>query len=119
MATSRNPGTPPTRLLRFHLKSGVFFHDGHPLTSADVKSTFDFILNPANKSPNAAAFAMIARIEAPDPRTAIFHLKRTLRVFFSGTSFRPPQESFRKRRRNFFAASNRHWSLPIRQPIAG
>jgi len=28
----------------FHLKSGVHFHDGHPLTSADVKSTFDFVL---------------------------------------------------------------------------
>src|SRR5450432_2046962 len=30
----------------FHLRPGVRFHDGRPLTSADVKATFDFMLNP-------------------------------------------------------------------------
>jgi ABC-type transport system substrate-binding protein len=27
----------------FHLRSGVHFHDGRPVTSADVKATFDHI----------------------------------------------------------------------------
>jgi len=38
----------------FHLRSGVHFHDGRPVTSADVKATFDHILNPANHSPKRA-----------------------------------------------------------------
>ena len=67
--------TPDPLTYIFHLKSGVRFHDGRALTSADVKSTFDFILNPSNKSPKRGGFRMIARIDAPDPLTVIFHLK--------------------------------------------
>jgi peptide/nickel transport system substrate-binding protein len=67
--------TPDPLTYVFHLKSGVRFHDGRPLTSADVKSTFDFILNPANKSPKRGGFRMIARIDTPDRLTVIFHLK--------------------------------------------
>jgi ABC-type transport system substrate-binding protein len=58
----------------FHLRPNIHFHDGRPLTSADVKSTFDFILNPTNHSPKRGAFRMVTSIEAPDPRTAIFRI---------------------------------------------
>jgi peptide/nickel transport system substrate-binding protein len=58
----------------FHLKPSVRFHDGRPLTSADVKFTFDFILDPANKSPKRGGFRQISKIDAPDPLTVIFHL---------------------------------------------
>src|ERR1700682_567681 len=58
----------------FHLHPGVHFHDGRPLTSADVKSTFDFIMNPANQSPKRGGFKVVSSIEAPDPATVIFHL---------------------------------------------
>ncbi|MER8758046.1 ABC transporter substrate-binding protein [Mesorhizobium sp. M0976] len=34
------------RTVEFSLRSGVSFHNGQPLTSADVKFTFDRILNP-------------------------------------------------------------------------
>ena len=65
----------------FHLKPNIKFHDGRPLTSADVKSTFDFMLNPANKSPKRGAFRMVSQIEAPDPLTVIFHLKEPYASF--------------------------------------
>ncbi|HXT27546.1 MAG TPA: ABC transporter substrate-binding protein [Candidatus Eisenbacteria bacterium] len=65
----------------FHLKPNIKFHDGRPLTSADVKSTFDFILNPANKSPKRGAFRMVAKIDAPDALTVIFHLKEPYASF--------------------------------------
>jgi peptide/nickel transport system substrate-binding protein len=65
----------------FHLKPNIKFHDGRPLTSADVKSTFDFIVNPANKSPKRGAFRMVLQIEAPDPLTVIFHLKEPYASF--------------------------------------
>jgi peptide/nickel transport system substrate-binding protein len=67
--------TPDPLTYIFHLKSGVRFHDGRPLTSAGVKFTFDFILNPANKSPKRGGFRMIEKIDTPDPLTAVFHLK--------------------------------------------
>ncbi len=58
----------------FHLHRGVCFHDGRPLTSADVKSTLDFIANPANKSPKRGALLLLSSIETPDAATVIMHL---------------------------------------------
>jgi len=58
----------------FHLRSGVKFHDGRPLTSADVKYTFDTIIFGALKTPKRGAFKMVKSIEAPDDATVIFHL---------------------------------------------
>jgi peptide/nickel transport system substrate-binding protein len=72
LAESWNTPDPLTYV--FRLKPNVKFHDGRPLTSADVKFTFDFILNPAYKSPKRGGFRQIAKIEAPDPLTVIFHL---------------------------------------------
>jgi peptide/nickel transport system substrate-binding protein len=65
----------------FHLRRGVRFHDGRPLTSADVKSTFDFILSSANRSPKRGAFRLVSSIETPDPATVIFHLKEPYASF--------------------------------------
>ncbi len=73
--------TPDPVTYFFHLKPNIHFHDGHPLNSADVKSTFDFILNPANKSPKRGSFRMIEKIEAPDPLTVVFHLKEPYASF--------------------------------------
>jgi peptide/nickel transport system substrate-binding protein len=65
----------------FHLKANIKFHDGRTLSSLDVKSTFDFILDPANKSPKRGAFRMVQKVEAPDPRTVVFHLKEAYASF--------------------------------------
>src|ERR1700676_1705495 len=65
----------------FHLRHDVKFHDGRPLTSADVKSTIEFMLNPANHSPKQGAFRLVTSIEAPDPVTVIFHLKEPYASF--------------------------------------
>jgi peptide/nickel transport system substrate-binding protein len=59
----------------FHLRPGVKFHDGRPLTSADVKYTFDTILFGALKTPKRGGFKMVTSIEAPDDATVIFHLR--------------------------------------------
>jgi peptide/nickel transport system substrate-binding protein len=59
----------------FHLRHGVKFHDGRPLTSADVKYTFDTILAGPLKTPKRGSLKTVASIEAPDAYTAIFHLK--------------------------------------------
>jgi peptide/nickel transport system substrate-binding protein len=66
--------TPGPLTYRFHLRPGVRFHDGRLLTAADVKATFDSILNPTTHSPKRGAFRMVASIEIPDDATVVFHL---------------------------------------------
>ncbi len=70
----------PTELV-FRLRPGVRFHDGRELTSADVRYTFEWILDPKNRSPHKAAFDKIAAIETPDRLTVRFRLKEPFAPF--------------------------------------
>jgi peptide/nickel transport system substrate-binding protein len=65
----------------FHLRSGVKFHNGHALTAADVKYTFDSISNGTVTSPKRGAFSLIQSIETPNPLTVIFHLREAYGQF--------------------------------------
>src|SRR5919108_2140291 len=60
----------------FTLHEGVTFHDGSPLTSADVKASWDRMVFPPEGvvSPRRGNYPMVKSIEAPDPYTAVFHL---------------------------------------------
>src|ERR1700738_1724320 len=58
----------------FHLRPGVKFHDGRVLTSADVKYTFDSILNRSVMSPKRGSLNLIKSVDTPDTATVIFHL---------------------------------------------
>ena len=58
----------------FHLRPGVQFHDGRPLTSADVKFTFDSIRSGAIATQKRGSYRLVTSIDAPDPQTVIFHL---------------------------------------------
>jgi peptide/nickel transport system substrate-binding protein len=66
--------TPDPTTYVFHLRSGVKFHDGRPLTSADVKYTFDSILNGSVTTAKRGSLRLVKSIEAPDSSTVIFHL---------------------------------------------
>ena len=59
----------------FHLHRGIKFHDGRPLTSRDVKWTFDSLLTGNIRSAKAAAYRFVDRIDAPNDSTVIFHMK--------------------------------------------
>lgn len=60
----------------FKLHRNVKFHDGTPLTSADVKATYDRIVNPPEGvvSLRKAAYADIDSISTPDAHTVVFKL---------------------------------------------
>lgn len=60
----------------FHLRHGVKFHDGRPLTSRDVKWTFDSLLHGAIRTTKASVYLPIDHIDTPDSYTVIFHLKQ-------------------------------------------
>jgi peptide/nickel transport system substrate-binding protein len=60
----------------FHLRRGVRFHDGRPLTSRDVKYTFDSVIHGHIVTTKSAAYRYVDRVEAPDDFTVIFRLKQ-------------------------------------------
>src|SRR5580765_2269111 len=59
----------------FHLHARVKFHDGRPLTSRDVKWTFDSLLEGKIRSTKAAVYKYVDRIDTPDENTVIFRMK--------------------------------------------
>lgn len=73
--------SPDPRTYIFHLREHVYFHDGRPLTAADVKYTFDSILSGEVRTPKRGAFRMVESVAAPDPRTVVFRLKEPFASF--------------------------------------
>jgi peptide/nickel transport system substrate-binding protein len=69
--------SPDRRTYTFKLKPDVLFHDGTTLTAADVRASYERIIDPPPglTSPRKIDYAAIARIDTPDPRTLVFHLR--------------------------------------------
>jgi peptide/nickel transport system substrate-binding protein len=59
----------------FHLRHGVRFHDGRPLTSRDVKWTLDSVRSGKLRTAKASTYAQVERVDAPDDYTVVVHLK--------------------------------------------
>src|SRR5437588_671186 len=61
----------------FKIRQGVKFHDGSPLTAADVAKSLQMIAfpPPGVLSPRSSQFEMVEKIENPDPETVVFRLK--------------------------------------------
>jgi len=61
--------SPDNLTITFHLRPGVTFHDGTPLTSADVLFTYQVYIDPKTPTAYAESYKQVARAEAPDPLT--------------------------------------------------
>lgn len=64
----------------FALREGVTFHNGQPLTAADVAYTFERILAPNSTSSLAGTLSLIDRIETPDDQTSNTQRRRHNRL---------------------------------------
>ena len=62
--------------LVFHLRDGVRFHDGRAMTARDVVWSINSMRDGTVISPKAATYASVDKVEAPDARTVILHLKQ-------------------------------------------
>jgi peptide/nickel transport system substrate-binding protein len=81
LATSWEIRNPTTYI--FKLRNNVKFHDGSPVTSADVKFTYDTMRDPQFASPDLGTFSVINAVEAPDATTVVFRLKEPRASFIS------------------------------------
>ena len=72
----RNGGVSPDgRTIVYHLRRGVRWSDGRPVTAADVLFTLHAILDPRNPVRSHEGYDLIDRAYARDPYTVVFHLK--------------------------------------------
>lgn len=62
--------------ITYHLRRGVRWQDGAAFTSRDVAFSYRAIVNPATNVATRHGYDQIARVETPDPYTAVFRLKR-------------------------------------------
>jgi peptide/nickel transport system substrate-binding protein len=90
--TVENGGVSPDgRTIVYHLRRGVRWSDGAPVTSADVLFTLRAILDPRNPVRSTQGYDLIDRAVARDASTIAFHLRRAwapaaTSYFSSGTT---------------------------------
>jgi peptide/nickel transport system substrate-binding protein len=64
-----------TQFYRCTLKDGLKFSNGDPLTSEDVKFSFDRMLKINDAAGPAIMFPMLDKVQTPDAKTVVFRLK--------------------------------------------
>ncbi len=62
------------KTLTMKLRQNVKFHNGEPMTSADVKASYERILNEETGAAARSFFTSIESIETPDDYTVVFNL---------------------------------------------
>jgi peptide/nickel transport system substrate-binding protein len=67
--------SPDGRTITYHLRRGVRWQDGAPLTSADVAFTYRAYTNPKVNSFYTTTYQHIAWVATPDPYTVVLHLR--------------------------------------------
>src|SRR5215468_842852 len=77
LCTEMRQPTDGGKTYTFKIRQGVKFHDGMPLTSADVLASWNKIIFPPEgvASARQSNFIMVDKIDAPDPSTIVFTLK--------------------------------------------
>ena len=67
---------PDQKAFTFKLRKNIKFHDGSPMTSADVRATYERLIKPPPGvlSARQALFTDISAIETPDDHTIVFKL---------------------------------------------
>jgi peptide/nickel transport system substrate-binding protein len=83
LCTAMPQPTDDGKTYTFKIREGVKFHDGSPLTAADVAKSWQMIINPPPgvRSPRQSWYEMVDKVEAPDPMTVVFRLKFATNAF--------------------------------------
>jgi peptide/nickel transport system substrate-binding protein len=62
--------------LTYHLRKGMKWSDGYPLTSKDVKFSWSAILSPHNNVISQTGYELVRSVDTPDDWTVVFHMKQ-------------------------------------------
>lgn len=76
----------------YHLNPDAKWHDGRPVTSADVKFTWERIMHPDVPVVTREGYDRVERVDTPDDHTVVFHLREVyapFRLAFSDTPILP------------------------------
>lgn len=79
----------------FKLQEKAKWHDGKPLTSADVKYSY-LEINRKHNPIGSSAFRGVSRIDTPDPHTVVIHLSSPDPAFFPWAFAHPAGHVFPK-----------------------
>ena len=75
--TVENGGISPDYLTyTYHLRRDAYWHDGIPVTSADVEFTYRVMMNPEINVETRQGWDVVKSVETPDSFTVVFHLKK-------------------------------------------
>lgn len=69
--------------ITWHLRRGLRWSDGAPLTAKDAVYTFRVASDPANNIVLRAPWERLAALTAPDPYTIVFHFKTPYALFLN------------------------------------
>ncbi|MBV8508135.1 MAG: hypothetical protein JOZ11_20310, partial [Alphaproteobacteria bacterium] len=77
LCTAMPQPTDDGKTYTFKIREGVKFHDGSPLTAADVAASWNAIIHPPEgvTSARESYYTMVDTVAAPDPTTVVFRLK--------------------------------------------
>jgi len=65
----------------YHLRRGVYWMDGQPFTSRDVRATWETLANPEHQVISREGFEWIRAIDCPDEHTAVLRFSRSFPPF--------------------------------------
>lgn len=82
------------RTVTYHLRRNVKWHDGVPFTSADVKFSWQAVMNPRNNVEERRGYDVVRTVDTPTAATVVFHLKAPFAPFVD-TVFGESDDPFR------------------------
>lgn len=71
----------------YHLRKDARWHDGKPVTSRDVRFTFEIIMDPGVSVESREGFNVVESLATPDDHTVVFRLMRPYPDFASETFY--------------------------------
>jgi peptide/nickel transport system substrate-binding protein len=93
--TAQNGGISKDGLsITYHLRRNVKWQDGAPFSSADVKFSWQAVMNPNNNVVERRGYDQVKSVDTPDPYTVVFHLKTPFAPFVD-TVFGESDDPFR------------------------
>jgi len=106
------------KTITYKLRRGVKWQDGKPFTSADVKFSWQAVMNPNNNVIERVGYDKVDSVDTPDAYTVVFHLKAPFAPFVD-TVFGESDQPYRIIPQHLLAAYATINRIPFNQQPIG